>query len=118
MELLYKTADGRYEVKFEGKTQTDLIEQLASFQEVFENSVATYNGVESTSVRWQVREVDGNKFYEQVCTDNDPKIRGARLSYGCHKKGGGVFAKRKNEDGTYNKNNGWKRFNKQTNQEE
>lgn len=122
MELLYKTRDGRYEVKLEGKTQRDLIEQLASFQEVFENIVATYDGVVSDKVRWQVREVEGNKFYEQVCYDENPKIRGARLSFGCAKVGGGVFAKRKDvaEDGTetYNKNGGWKRWNKASGKEE
>ena len=118
MELLYKTADGRYEVKLEGKTHKDLVEQLASFQEVFENIVATYNGVTSDKVRWQVREVDGNKFYEQVCYDDNPQIRNARLSFGCHKVGGGIFAKRKNDDDTFNKNNGWKRYNKATGKEE
>lgn len=122
MELIYRTRDGRYEVKLEGKTQRDLVEQLASFQEVFENIVATYDGVVSDKVRWQVREVDGNKFYEQVCYDDNPKIRGARLSFGSHKTGGGLFAKRKDvaEDGTetYNKNGGWKRWNKAAGKEE
>ncbi len=118
MELVYKTADGRFEVKVEGKSHQDLVEQIASFQEVFENNTVTYNGKTSNKVQWRVREVDDNKYYELVCVDEDFDIKNARLAFGSHKSGKTLFAKRKNEDGSYNKNNGWKKFNKATGKEE
>lgn len=118
MKLLYKTGDGRFEVEVEGKAQTDIVEQLASFSEVFENMVCTYNGKTSDKVKFQVREVEDNKFYELVCTDDDFDLKGARLAFGVHKKGGSLFPKRKNEDGSWNKNNGWKKYNKAAGKEE
>lgn len=118
MKVSYTTRDGRFVFELEGSTHTELIEKIAEIQEIYENLTCSYNGKTSDKVQFRVREVDGNKYYEAVCVDEDFDIRNARLQFGVHKKGGGVFPKRKNDDGSYNKNNGWKKYNKQTNTEE
>lgn len=121
LEVLYKTQDGRLEVKFEAKDQVDLVEQLAAFQEVFDDTSCTRNGETSLKTRWQVREVDDNKYYELVCIDPSKKnCHRARKSFGVHKKGGGLFPKLKDKDDPtkYLPNNGWMVYNKQTGKEE
>ena len=111
MKILYTTKNVRMTVELEGKTQTDLFEQLWRFQEVFENTTCTRNGVSSDDVRFIVREVDGNKYYELRCVDTRDAVRGATLAFGLHKHGGTMFPKRKeeNEKGeeVYLPNNGW-----------
>lgn len=118
MKLVYTTRNGRFQAELEGSTQTELIERLAEFQEIFEGLECTYNGKRSDKVNFRVREIEGNKYYEAVCVDEDLDIKNARLSFGVHKKGGGVFPKRKNDDDSWNKNNGWKKYNKASGKEE
>lgn len=121
LEVLYKTRDGRLEVKFEAKDQCDLVEQLAAFQEVFDDTSCTRNGEWSDNTRWQVREVDDNKYFELVCKDvTKQQCNGARKAFGVHKKGGGLFPKTKDKDDAtkYLPNNGWMKYNKATGKEE
>jgi hypothetical protein len=119
MELTYRTRDGRFEFKVEGKEQTDLFEQLAQFMEVFENTTCTRKGKTSDNTRFLVREDDEkNKYYEIVCQDQDPELRNAKLAFGCHKKGGTLFPKRKDKDGKWLPNNGWVIFGKDIKTEE
>jgi hypothetical protein len=118
MKLSYTTADGRMTVEVEGKSQTDLFEQLAEFQDAFEVGSCIRGKKSSDKVKFQVREVEGNKFYEMVCTDEDFDLKGARLSFGQHKKGGTLFVKRKDKDGKWLNNNGWVKYNKETGKEE
>ena len=54
-------------------------------------------------VYYRVRTVEGNDFYEMACNKC-----GAKLAYGQHKTGGGLFPKRKKEDGSYDREHrGW-----------
>ena len=39
---------------------------------------------------------------------------GARLAFGSHKKGGGMFPKRKDADGNYLPDRGWQKWNPKT----
>jgi hypothetical protein len=39
---------------------------------------------------------------------------GARLSFGVHKKGGGLFPKRKDNEGNWLSDNGWVKWNPKT----
>lgn len=118
MIVNYTTADGRMSVQIEGKTQTDIWEQIAAFQDTFETGPCVRGKKSSTNIKYQVREVEDNKYYELVCTDPDFDLKGARLSFGQHKKGGTLFAKRKDKDGKWLDNNGWLRYNKETGKEE
>jgi len=97
MKLTYRI-DDRVTIEVEGDTQVDVFEQLARATEVFGDNTckARINGEIRTSdqVKFVVREnKDGDKFYEKVCTDWDAKLVGFKKSFGCHKKGGGLFPK-------------------------
>lgn len=107
-------------VSIEGKTQTDIFEQLAAFQEVFEDLECVRNGQASDRVRFTVREDDdGNKYYELRCSDASKKeCSGSKLAFGQHKKGGTLFPRRQDKDGNWLPNNGWVKFNKATGKEE
>ena len=97
----------RMVITVEGKDQRDLFEQLASLQEVFGDSKCGACG--KSNLKFVVRDVekDGeeNRYYEMRCADC-----GARLTYGCHKKGNSLFPKRKDADGKFSKTNGWSKY--------
>lgn len=118
MKLQYTTQDGRFTVEVEGKTQTEVFKQLAEFQEVFEVGPCVRGKKISTKLKFQVREVEGNEYFEIVCTDEDSDLRNAKLAFGQHKKGGTLFPRRKDADGKWLPNNGWVKYNKETGKEE
>ena len=94
MELSYTTRNGQMTVKLEGRSQTEIFEQLSEFQEVFENTTCTNGKDSSDVVNFQTREVDGNRFYEIVCVDETkPALRFAKKKFGVHKNGKTVFPK-------------------------
>ena len=102
MKVNYDSKSGQFGVEFEGKDHKDVFEQVAKFQEIFEEK--TCGKCKKSNIRFSVREVDGNKFYELVC--REPQCR-AKLAFGVHKQGGTLFPKRKSDDGTFLENNGW-----------
>ena len=98
-------------VELEGETQADLFEQLSHFQEVFDESQC--GKCQSEDLRFQVRNVDDNLYYELKCMDC-----GARLAFGVMKKGGRLFPRRKDRDSNWLPNRGWVKWNPETKQEE
>ena len=92
--------------------QRDAFEELSRVQEVFGNTQCKKcNG---TDVRYQVRtDHEENKYYELVCNSCR-----AKLAFGAHKKGGGLFPKRKDKEGNWLNTNGWVKWNKDTQKEE
>ncbi len=84
MEAQYKTRDGRLVIKVEAEHQKGLFKELAAAQEVFE-SEAECGCCRSKELRFRVRIVDENEFYELACNC------GARFEFGQHKKGGSLF---------------------------
>lgn len=119
MELEYTTADGRLTVKIEGKTQIDLWEQLASFQEVFENEnvTAEINGksFKSDDIKYRVRNVKFKdekgkekecSYYEKVCMSGPLKYY--KKVFGVLSEGGGLFPKNpKDMENVTLGDNGW-----------
>ncbi len=104
-ELTYKSADGRLVNKFEYSNDKELFKLIASFQETFEEGKCGKCG--KSNLRFSVRNVEDNDYYERVCNDC-----GAKLSYGQAKKGDKLFPRRKLDDGTYDKENkGWHFYN-------
>lgn len=103
MEAQYKTRDGRLVIKVEAEHQKGLFKELAAAQEVFE-SEAECGCCRSKELRFRVRVVDENEFYELACNC------GARFEFGQHKKGGSLFPKRRAEDGTALPNRGWAKW--------
>jgi len=112
MKVTYTLENG-LTVEIEGKTHTDIWEQLAQFQETFGDTTAVgkINGqiVTSNKVRFVKRTVDDNDYYELRCSDC-----GAILAFGQHKKGNTLFPKRKDDQGNYLPNKGWHKWQKPT----
>lgn len=115
MKLVYKTRNGRMQAELEADTQTELWAQLAAFQETFEAAMeCSREGKKSDNVRFVTRTVDDNVYHEAVCMDDDKDLKYAKLSFGQHKKGGGLFPKRKDSEGKYLTHNGWQIYGKDT----
>lgn len=111
MKVNYQTRNGRLNVELSGDDQKMIFAEIAKFQEVFEESVCNKCG--SDNVRFVVRNVDDNVYYELRCMDC-----GARLSFGVNKQGGTLFPKRKDSDGNWFPDRGWVKWNSQTSQYE
>jgi hypothetical protein len=118
MKLVARTNDGRFEAEFEGTFQ-EVFEQVAEFHEVFgENQCVGPDGKVYDDVVYKVRtDKDDNKYYEKVCM-NPGEAKYRRLAFGCNKKGGGLFPKRRDADGKFVGWNGWGKYNKETGQVE
>lgn len=105
MKVQYKVS-GKMIIEIEAPNEKEMLEKLAHLDEVFGQD--TCGACESKNVRFQVREVDGNKYYEVICKDC-----GAKLAFGQHKKTTTLFPRRgdkkKNE---WYPNKGWVKFNK------
>lgn len=91
MQASFNTLGGKVTITVEGETQQELFETIAEYHEVFAHEKC---GVcSNTDVKFQVRmDKDENKYYEVVCNKVGCK---AKLPFGCHKKGGGLFPKRR-----------------------
>jgi len=102
MKLKYKVSD-KLEFELDVPGQKEVFKEIATLQEIFGEEKCGACGKDS--VRFVVRNVDDNDYYEQRC-NNCKSI----LSFGQHKKGGTLFPKRKDENGNYLPNNGWHKW--------
>lgn len=98
MKITYNTAN--ISVELEGETVRDLFGQLATFQEVFGED--TCGKCKGHNLKFVVRQVEDNEYYELRCADCH-----AKLAFGCNKKGGGLFPKRKDAEGNWLNDRGW-----------
>ena len=111
MKLTYTTANSRITAEFDADTQRELFTQISKFQEVFEEAKCGKCG--SENIKFVVRTVDDNEYYELRCMDC-----GAKLAFGSMKKGGGLFPKRKDSEGNWLPDRGWVKWNPDTKKEE
>lgn len=123
MELTYTTADGRLTVKIEGKTQIEIFEQLASFQEVFDTvACGEVNGkrITSNDIRYRVREskfIDEKgkeqpaTYYEQVIESGDLKYWKRSLGLKNDKSGNLFPHKAKEDPNIIAGEGGWHKYN-------
>jgi hypothetical protein len=103
MKVEYTTQNNRLKVEIDANTPKEVFKELASFQEVFAETIC--GACNSEDLKFQVRTVEGNDYYEMRC-----KSCFAKLSFGQNKTGGGLFPKRK-IDGEYDKENkGWHKW--------
>ena len=110
MKLSYKPRPNLL-VEFEASDQKDLFEQMAGLQEILKQDKC--GKCKSENLVFIVREIDDNKFYELKCKDCN-----AILGFGSHKKGGTLFPQRKDKEGEWLPDNGWTKWNKETQQRE
>lgn len=103
MKVQYRVGNAAVEV--DGKDVKDVFGQLSGAVEVFGNAACGACG--GTSVVPNVREVQGNTYYEMRCTQC-----GASLAFGQRKADGVLYPKRKDKDGQWLDNNGWIKFRK------
>lgn len=94
---------GNLTIDIERETQKEIFKDLATFEEVFGENVC--GKCSSENLRYVVRENDGNEYYELRCMDC-----GAKLAFGVHKKGGGLFPRRKDAEGNYLPDKGWQKW--------
>ena len=107
---MYHSKNGRFSIELEDSDQRTMFQQVARFQEVFEED--TCGKCKGDNLRFVVRNVDDNQYYELKCQDCL-----AKLAFGSMKKGGGLFPKRKDGD-DWLPDRGWVRWNAKTGQNE
>jgi hypothetical protein len=102
MKLNYKVSE-KLSFELEGAGQKEIFKELSAIQEIFGEEVCGL--CKSHNIRYVVRNVDGNDYYELRCSDC-----GAVLAFGQHKKGGTLFPRRKDDDGKWLPNKGWHKY--------
>lgn len=93
---------GNIEFEIEGSGEKELFKEIGKVQETFGNKAC--GACKGTDLRYVVRAVDDNEYYEIHCQNIACR---AKLAYGQHKKGGTLFPKRKDSDDKYLPNGGW-----------
>jgi hypothetical protein len=101
MKVKYKV--GKLEFELDGSDQKSIFKELAAIQEIFSEEKCGL--CTSTNLKFVVRTVEDNDYYELRCTDC-----GAVLAYGQHKKTKTLFPKRKDDEGKWLQNNGWYKY--------
>jgi len=102
MKASYKINDKiSFEIQAEG--QKELFKEISTVQEIFGES--NCGMCDSDDVRFVVRTVEDNDYYELRCGKC-----GATISFGQHKKGNTLFPKRRDEEGNYMSHNGWHKW--------
>lgn len=105
---------GQLTFQLEGTTQKELFKTIAAIQEVFSEEACGLCGCET--LRFVVREVDGNDYAEIHCTNAACR---AKLAFGQSKqKPGTLFPIRKltkegkphRKTGEFGKHNGWTKY--------
>lgn len=105
MKVLYKAND-KLTFELEGSGQKEVFKELAVIQEIFSEEKCGL--CSSANLKFVVRNIEGNDYYELRCGDC-----GGILAFGQHKKGGTLFPKRKDDNGTILPNKGWHKWSKE-----
>lgn len=105
MKVKYTTRSASLSVEFDVTSQKQLFEELALFQEVFDECACGKCG--SENLKFVTRTVDDNTYYELRCLDC-----GAKLTFGVNKNGKTLFPKRKDENGQWLPDRGWVKWDK------
>lgn len=117
MKVSYKTHNGRFTIELEADNPKGIWKQLASFQEVFEES--TCKKCNKDNLKFVIRKSKDAKGKEYEYHELRCASCGAKLAFGVLDDGsGGLFPKRKGEDGKVKGSYGWVKWNPDTQQEE
>lgn len=116
-----QTLENGITIHAEGENTMEVFEQLAELTEVFGEPNAIKDGQTAPYI-FRVRTVGTDKFYELY----SPKLKGAKLVYGCSKEGKKLYPKRmktdykgkavkdENDKAIYLPDRGWTRWNPET----
>jgi len=109
MTATYKTSNGRIVFQVTGETHKALWKQIAELEATF-GADSACGMCNKTNLQYRHRVAKDKKgedcdYYELGCGEC-----GARLSFGQLRHGGGLFAKRKTEDGNLLPNRGWAKY--------
>ncbi len=104
MEAQYKTRSGRLVIKLVAEDVKRLFRELGAVQDAFDSEVEC-GCCNSVEIRYRVRDVDSNEYYELYCTNC-----GAKFEFGQHKKGQTLFPKTSAADGKKLPNRGWAKW--------
>ena len=100
-------------ITVEGDKMTDVFKELADLQEVF--SIGQCGKCKCEDLQYVVRkDNDENEYFELRCKNYKCK---AKLAFGQHKKGGGLFPRRKDKDDNWLPDGGWMRWDKDAGKE-
>lgn len=102
MKAHYRAFNGKLLIEVEGQTIKDLFEQIGPVAEVLDGDDSC-GKCGSPHIYPRSREAQGFTYYELVCSDCS-----AKLSFGQHKDGGSLWAKRTDEQGNVMDYRGWK----------
>lgn len=103
MLLTYTTPNGRIKIEQEITKGIDAFEFVSKVQEIFEEEEC--GCCHSKRIRCETRKNEDYKFFQYTCLN--PEC-GARLEFGQHKEGGGLFAKRWDKEASRPlPDNGW-----------
>ena len=103
MKIKYTTKNQRLNVEIDSESVKETFKKLAEFQEIFDETACQL--CQNEDLQFVVRTVEGNDYYELKC-----KNCFAKLAFGQHKSGGSLFPKRKNQEGSFDKNKGWHKW--------
>ena len=119
MDVKYTSANGRLEINISADGSKGIFDKIAEFQEVFESDTCGKCG--GTDIKYVVREVDGDKYYELRCNN---KACNAKLAYGQSKDQLTIYPKRTEQEKDakgkpigekkWLNDGGWLRWNKAT----
>lgn len=115
MKLTYNS--NKFAVEFEAEKMQDMFDQIANFQEVFEHT--TCGKCQGHNIRCCVRIAGKYTYREMKCLDC-----GAKLTFGTNETTNQMFPKNyrldEGKDGPkrYLKDNGWGKYNKETDRDE
>jgi hypothetical protein len=101
MKAHYRAFNGRLVVEVEGSNIKELFQQIGPVAEVLDGDDSC-GKCASPHIYPRVRTAQGFDYYELVCSDCN-----ARLSFGQHKDGGTLWAKRTGENGRVLDHRGW-----------
>lgn len=117
MKVRYTTANGRMTMEFEAGSHKAIWRELASFEEVFEETNCGKCG--SGNIRHVIRKAKDQKgkeyeYFELRCADCRAKLPFGLLDDGSDN----LFPKRRDEEGNYRGSSGWVKWNKEKQVEE
>lgn len=103
MKVKYKSNNGQFEVEFDVQNNKQLFEEIAEFQDIFEQGKKG-----GKNYRFVVRQVGDGTYYELLCLDD-----GEKLAFSPYKKNPSKLYPRRVNQKTKEKigNFGWHKYN-------